>query len=265
MNGAKDIEWIYLLLGYLLLLIPITGLGYFRTGLIKPTLIAVARMTAQLVLVGLYLEFIFTLNNKWVNLLWVLLMVTFASLAVISRTSLRYKYYLFPVFWATALSLAVIVAYFFVVVLRLENYFEARYLIPITGMLLGNCLNSNIIGLNAYYSRLRLEQQLYRYALANGATRAEALQPFIKDALIKAFNPSIASMAVIGLVSLPGMMTGQILGGSDPVVAIKYQIMIMISIFTASLLTVILTIFFANRYAFDSYDNFKHQSLSSGQ
>lgn len=263
MNGAKDIEWIYLLLGYLLLLLPISVLRYYRTGLIKPSLIAVARMTAQLFLVGLYLEFLFTLDNVWVNLLWVLLMVAFASLAVISRTSLRHKYYLIPVFWATALSLLVIVAYFFIVVIRLENYFEARYLIPITGMLLGNCLNSNIIGLNAYYSRLRLEQQLYRYALANGATRAEALQPFIRDALIKAFNPSIASMAVIGLVSLPGMMTGQILGGSDPGVAIKYQIMIMISIFTASMLTVILTIFFANKYAFDAYDNFKHQSLKA--
>lgn len=261
MNGVADIQWPHLLLGYLLLLLPITALWYYRTGLVKPTLVAVARMTAQLALVGLYLEFIFRLDSAWVNLLWVLVMVAFASLAVISRTSLTYRFYLIPVIWATGLSLTVVVAYFFVVVIRLENYVEARYLIPITGMLLGNCMHSNIIGLNAYYSRLRLEQQLYRYALANGATRAEALFPFVRDALVKAFNPSIASMAVIGLVSLPGMMTGQILGGSDPGVAIKYQIMIMITIFTSSLLTVLLTIFLANRYAFDAYDNFRLLSL----
>lgn len=261
MDGVKDIQWPFLLLGYLLLLLPLALLGYYRTGLVKPTLVAVARMTVQLSLVGLYLEFIFKLDNVWVNLLWVILMVAFASLAVISRTSLTHRFYLIPVFWAIGLSLTVIVAYFFTVVIRLENYFESRYLIPITGMLLGNCMHSNIIGLNAYYSRLRLEQQLYRYALANGATREEALHPFVRDALVKAFNPSIASMAVIGLVSLPGMMTGQILGGSDPSVAIKYQIMIMITIFTSSLLTVLLTIFFANRYAFDAYDNFKLHSL----
>ena len=79
----------------------------------------------------------------------------------------------------------------------------------------------------------------------------------MRDALVKAFNPAIASMAVMGLVSLPGMMTGQILGGSLPGVAIKYQIMIMIAIFACSLLSLILTIFLANRYVFDAFDNFR--------
>ena len=128
-------------------------------------------------------------------------------------------------------------------------------------MLLGNCIQSNIIGLTAYYSRLREDQLLYYYALANGATRDEALFPFMRDALRKAANPAIASMAVIGLVSLPGMMTGQILGGSNPRVAIKYQIMIMIAIFTASLLTVISAIFIANKFAFDDFDNFKSDAV----
>lgn len=73
MNGVADIQWAHLLLGYLLLLLPITALWYYRTGLVKPTLVAVARMTAQLALVGLYLEFIFRLDSAWVNLLWVFL------------------------------------------------------------------------------------------------------------------------------------------------------------------------------------------------
>lgn len=257
MDGVRDIEWTALLWGYLLLLLPITTLAYYRTGLVRPTLIAVVRMTMQLFLVGLYLEFIFQLDNVWVNLLWVLLMVILASVSIINRSSLTYRFYLVPVFWALGLSLTGVIAYFFTIVIKLENFFEARYLIPITGMLLGNCMQSSIIGLNAYYTRLRQEQQLYRYALANGATRHEALFPFMRDALVKAFNPAIASMAVIGLVSLPGMMTGQILGGSNPSVAIKYQIMIMITILVTSLLSVILTIFLANRYAFDAFDNFK--------
>ena len=257
MNGVRDIEWLALLWGYLLLLLPMTTLAYYRTGLVKPTLIAVVRMTMQLFLVGLYLEFIFQLDNVWINLLWVLVMVAFASLSIINRSRLTYKYYLVPVFWAIGLSLTGVIAYFFTIVIQLEDYFEARYLIPVAGMLMGNCMQSNIIGLEAYYSRLRQEQQLYRYALANGATRHEALFPFMRDALVKAFNPSIASMAVIGLVSLPGMMTGQILGGSNPTVAIKYQLMIMITILVTSLLSVLITIFLANRYAFDAFDNFK--------
>jgi putative ABC transport system permease protein len=257
MNGVRDIDWIPFLWGYLLLLLPLFTLAYYRTGLVKATFIAVVRMTGQLLLVGLYLEFIFKLNNGWVNLLWIVVMVALTSLSIIHRGQLTYRFYAVPVCWALGLSLMGVLAYFFLVVLRFEHYFEARYLLPITGMLLGNCLQSNIIGLNAYYSRLRQEQQLYRYALANGATRQEALYPFMRDALVKAFNPAIASMAVMGLVSLPGMMTGQILGGSQPSVAIKYQIMIMIIILVCSLLSLILTIFLANRYAFDAFDNFR--------
>jgi putative ABC transport system permease protein len=257
MNGARDIAWIPFLWGYLLLLLPLFTLAYYRTGLVKSTCIAVVRMSVQLLLVGLYLEFIFKLNNGWINLLWILVMVVLTSLSIINRSRLTFKFFVGPVFWALGLSLIGVLTYFFLLVLRLAHYYEARYLLPITGMLLGNCMQSNIIGLNAYYSRLRQEQQLYRYALASGATRREALYPFMRDALVKAFNPAIASMAVLGLVSLPGMMTGQILGGSLPSVAIKYQIMIMMAILVCSLLSLILTIFLANRYAFDAFDNFR--------
>ena len=75
----------------------------------------------------------------------------------------------------------------------------------------------------------------------------------MREALIKSFNPTIASMAVMGLVALPGTMTGQILGGSSPNVAIKYQIMLMITIFSSSLISVLLTLWAAKRRSFDSW------------
>ena len=81
-------------------------------------------------------------------------------------------------------------------------------------------LGVNVIGLNTYYAGLRREQQLYYFLLGNGATRNEAIAPFVRQALIKAFSPGIANMAVTGLVALPGTMIGQILGGSSPHVAI---------------------------------------------
>ena len=97
---------------------------------------------------------------------------------------------------------------------------------------MGNMLSSNVIALNTYYSGLKREQQLYRYLLGNGATRQEAQAPFIRQAIIKSFSPLIANIAVMGLVALPGTMIGQILGGSSPNVAIKYQMMIMVITFT---------------------------------
>lgn len=81
------------------------------------------------------------------------------------------------------------------------NVFSARYFIPIFGILMGNMLSSNVIALNTYYSGLKREQQLYRYLLGNGATKAEAQAPFIRQAIIKSFSPLIANISVMGLVA----------------------------------------------------------------
>ena len=143
--------------------------------------------------------------------------------------------------------------YFIGIVLQLDNIFSAQYFIPIFGILMGNMLSSNVIALNTYYSGLKREQQLYRYLLGNGATRQEAQAPFIKQAIIKSFSPLIANIAVMGLVALPGTMIGQILGGSSPNVAIKYQMMIMVITFTASMLSLMITISLASRRSFDAY------------
>ena len=118
---------------------------------------------------------------------------------------------------------------------------------------MGNMLSSNVIALNTYYSGLKREQQLYSYLLGSGATRQEAQAPFIREAIIKSFSPLIANIAVMGLVALPGTMIGQILGGSSPNVAIKYQMMIMVITFTASMLSLMITISLASCKSFDEY------------
>lgn len=91
------------------------------------------------------------------------------------------------------------------------------------------------------------------YKLSLGATRFEAVRDFAKRSFVSAMNPTIASMATMGIVSLPGMMTGQILGGSVPLVAIKYQIAIMIAILASTVLSISLSIFFTVGKSFDKY------------
>ena len=264
MNTAIDIGWSDLALGFILLVIPFFFLWYYKTGLLKPAVISVIRMTVQLLLVGLYLEYIFKLNNMWVNLAWVLIMVIIATVTTVKRSDLYPRLYLIPVFVSLAISLIIVDVYFLGFVIKLDNLFEAIYLIPITGMLLGNCIRTNILGLSSYYNKLQKEQILYKYALANGATIKEALFPYMRNSLKTSFAPTIATMAVVGLVSLPGMMTGQILGGSSPTVAIKYQIMLMITIFVSSIMTVVLTIFISNRFIFDSFHNLRTKIIIDG-
>lgn len=245
-----DITYQQLLLGYLLLLVPAYFLQYYKTGLLKDTLWAATRMSGQLFFIAIYLEYLFRLNNAFVNVAWVLLMVLITAYTVVKRTHLPLKVIMYPVAAAVFLSVLVVAGFFFVVVLRLSYIFETRYFIPICGMILGNMLNACVISLNAFYSGIKRERSLYLFSLANGATPAEAQHFFMRDALIKALNPSIASMAVMGLIALPGTMTGQILGGSSPSVAIKYQIMIMIVIFSASIIAVLVTIWLSSQKAF---------------
>ncbi len=264
MNTAIDIGWSDLALGFILLVIPFFILWHYKTGLLKPAVISVIKMTVQLLLVGLYLEYIFKLNNMWINLAWVLIMVIIATVTTVKRSELNRRLYLIPVFASLAISLIIVDVYFLGFVIKLDNLFEAIYLIPITGMLLGNCIRTNILGLSSYYNKLQKEQILYKYALANGATIKEALFHYMRNSLKTSFAPTIATMAVAGLVSLPGMMTGQILGGSSPTVAIKYQIMLMITIFVSSIMTVVLTIFISNRFIFDSFHNLRTKIIIDG-
>ncbi len=257
MNAVLDIQYFRLFAGMALMLIPLFILWYYKTGLVKATIIAVLRMVAQLLLVGLYLEYIFKLNSLWINIGWVLAMALIGAYTIVQRSGLNYKILLIPVLLSGLISITLTDAYFLGFVIKLHNIFDARYFIPITGMMMGNTIKNVVIALDAYYNRLDEEQNLYRWHLANGATQQEALQPFMRDALKRAFNPMIANTAIMGLISLPGVMTGQILGGSDPNIAVKYQIMLLITIFTSAILNVVLTILFTNRVAFDKYHNIK--------
>ena len=141
--------------------------------------------------------------------------------------------------------------------LKLDNVFSAQYFIPIMGILLGNMLTVNVIAVGTFYSTLQREQNLYYFLLGNGASRSEALKPFVRQAIVKSFSPTIANMAVMGLVSLPGTMIGQILGGSSPHVAIKYQIMIVVITMSASMLSLMIAIQLSSKRAFDGYGRMK--------
>lgn len=257
MNGAIDITVYKLALGYLILLIPIFWLYYYKTGLVKDVIIGVVRMTLQLSFVAVYFTYIFTLNNIWLNIAWVLIMIFVSMFTTIKRSGLELKMFIIPVFLALSVSLILIDTFFLGFIIGLENIFDARYFIPISGMILGNSMNHNIIGLNTYFDNLKTNNQLYYFVLINKNDRKKALLPYMQNAIKKAINPLIASISVLGLISLPGMMTGQILGGSDPSIAVKYQILIMLAIFVSSNLNLVLTLIFSNKFVFDKYGNLR--------
>ena len=253
MNGAPDLSVASLVAAFLLLAIPIALSLVFHLGIVKETLIAAVRMGVQLVFAGIYLTWLFRWDHPLLNLAWLLIMMAVAALTTVQKSGLRLADILLPVCVSTLVATMAIVLYFNAFIVRLEDLLAAKFLVVIGGMVLGNSLAGNIVSLTHFYESVRDREERYLFRLGNGATRFEALRPFFREAATRALKPTLATMATIGIVSLPGMMTGQMLGGSSPIVAIKYQIAIMLAILAAVALGVGLAIVLSCRNAFDDY------------
>jgi putative ABC transport system permease protein len=257
MTGIIDIRLLDLALAIVIVLLPVLVFLYFRVKVIGDVFISLVRMVLQLSMVALYLEWIFEQNSAWINLAWVFVMVLVSVFTTIRRVGLKIRYFVIPFLLSGIGSIVIVDSFFLGYVIKLEYLFDARYFVPITGMVLGNSINHNVVGLGAYFDGLRDKSSLYYFLLTNTGSQKRAIRPYISDAIRKGLNPLIATMSVIGLISLPGMMTGQILGGSAPIIAIKYQIMIMLAIFTGCTINLALSILISNTFVFDGYGRFK--------
>lgn len=250
---VEDIS-IWALAGYYaLFIIPFGLMLWLRIPIIRKTLLAVIRMTVQLLFVGFYLQIVFKLNNPWINGLWLVVMLLVADLSIIRGCALKLRRFMFPLFIALIGGTAVPLFAFVGPLLSRPGLMDAQYVIPIGGMILGNCLRADIIGIRHFYGAMKNQEKAFLHTLSQGARLGEATRPFLRDACQAALLPTVATMATIGLVALPGMMTGVILGGADPMTAIKYQIAIMIAIFTGTAITVILAIMMSIKGSFSPY------------
>ena len=201
----------------------------FGLGVHRSLLIAAIRMTVQLTLVGLVLTFLFSVVSPVWTVLTVLGMILFAGHEVSLRQDRRLTGW-----WSYGLgtgcmmaSSMLVTTFALLTALRPDPWYDPRYAIPLLGMILGNCMTGIALGLNTLTTSLVARRSGVEAQLMLGASRWDAVAPVTRAALRSALMPTINSMAATGLVSLPGMMTGQILGGVPPVEAVKYQILVM--------------------------------------
>ncbi len=245
---------IYSLIGvFLLLAIPVALDFYLKLSILRELVYSVIRMIIQLVLIAFFFRYLFAVNNPYFNLLWFMVMVTVAVFSVIRMSKLNKSKILLSSFVSFASTTFLVVVFVNLFVVRIDNIFDARYFIVIAGMLLGNSLRGNIVGIESFYRNIKDNNNRYLYTLSLGAGRIEALLPYLKKSIVLALKPSFSAMATMGIVALPGMMTGAILGGVDPVMAIKYQIMIMIAIISTTIMSVIFTVLLSVKFAFSPY------------
>ncbi len=190
-------------------------------------LIAAVRTAVQLTVLGYVLLPIFKANNPWFVLAWALAMVVLASWEATRRSSRRYSGMFGHAFLAMFVGASVSTILGVAVFVGVEPWWQPRYLIPILGMILGNTLNGVALGMDRSTAVLDEARGRVEAMLALGASRWEALRPVATESLRMGMVPIINAMSVVGLITIPGMMTGQLLGGSSPQVAARYQILIM--------------------------------------
>ncbi|HET7578790.1 MAG TPA: iron export ABC transporter permease subunit FetB [Bacillales bacterium] len=218
----------------------------------KEILISSIRMTIQLVIVGFILTYIFAHPNVWVSMLVVALMETFAIYNIYRRVKLDLSARLKKIIaFSMAVGTLVSLLYFDFVVIQFSPWFDPRYFIPIGGMVIGNSMTGITLGVNSLVEGMKTQRKTVEAALMLGATPKAACRRIVNHAFDTAILPTINSMVGMGIVFLPGMMTGQIISGTSPLTAIEYQIAIMLGIAGAVSLTVILFVQFGYKAFFN--------------
>jgi putative ABC transport system permease protein len=198
-------------------------------GLGQRMLIAGTRMVIQLLLVGLVLKALFVSASPWLTALAALIMIGFAGYEARARQEKR-----FMGFWSwglgagsMAFAALIVTCFALSTAIRPDPWYHPQYAIPLLGMILGNAMTGVALGLERFLSVADRERRAIEARLLCGAPIQTALQGGIREAVRAGLIPIINAMASAGLVSLPGMMTGQILAGVEPFEAVKYQLLIM--------------------------------------
>lgn len=207
-----------------------------RLGLGKDILVGTVRTFAQLFLMGWVLGWVFAADSPWLVLGLFLIMAAAAAHTARGRVKEKAVAFAWPMYGGmTAVYLLVTVTVTGAIV-GAEPWWTPQYFLPIGGMVLGNSMNSAAVALDRLFSDMRARAAEVEMRLCLGADAAEASADILRAAVRAGMIPAVNSMMAVGLVSLPGMMTGQILGGSDPSQAIRYQIVVMLMIVGATAL-----------------------------
>jgi UDP-glucose/iron transport system permease protein len=234
--GVIDLSWWQLSLALGLVLVVAAISLRERLGLERDLLFGAVRTIVQLYLVGLILAAVFSAARWYWVLLILVAMAAIATHAAVYRLAKPIP----GVYWiaATALTLstAATLTYVIGMVIEPRPWWEPQYLIPIAGMILGNSMTSAALAGDRLQSDLFARRDEVEARLALGFSGRDAVQPLVRAALRAAMIPTVNGMMTVGIVQLPGMMTGQILAGASPLTAIRYQIVVVFMMAVATAL-----------------------------
>ncbi len=225
---------------------------WFKLGLQKDILIAAIRATIQLLIIGYILKVVFHLQDSLFSILLIALMIGVAT----QNASKRGKW--LPHAWIRvliAITITEVVAQGLLLGLKVVAP-TPQYVIPISGMIVGNAMVASGLLLNRLHAETSSHRQEILTILALGGTPKQSVYDYVKQAVRASMIPTIDNTKTMGLVQLPGMMTGLIIAGADPIQAVRYQILIVFSILASAVITSIVLGFISYPGLFNEYQQF---------
>lgn len=252
MSATPYIGYTQLALGLVFVLLAGGASLWLKLGLGREVLVGTLRTFGQLFLMGYVLVYVFSWRLPWLTLILFAFMIFFAA-RIVARRVRGWGIPVFrPVFASMILSYMVVTFVVVAVVVQAEPWWEPRYFLPLGGMVVGNSMNAMALAIERLFAEVRSRRAEVELLLALGAEPAEATAPMFAGAVRAGMIPSLNSMMGVGVVFLPGMMTGQILAGADPLLAIKYQIVVMLMLVGSTTLGSVVAVVLARRRLFTS-------------
>lgn len=255
-TGTLDVTWADLGLAFALVLVAVALSRWQRLGLERGFLVGAVRALVQLVAVGYVLVYLFTAEQWWLVLLALVVMLLSATSAAVQRRHGKARIAgERGALWTISGTAMLIgsgftLAYVTQVVLQVEPWYEPQYLVPLFGMIVGNAMNGAALAAERLASELEAHRGAVEAYLALGASPARAAAEPSRRAMSAALIPTVNGLMTVGLVQLPGMMTGQILAGQSPLLAVRYQIVVMFMLAGGTALTAVMVVLWYRRTFF---------------
>lgn len=256
-NDLAKLEVMELVAAYGLVLLAIALARLRKIGQERQMLWASVRMVFQLLAVGYLLHIVFAVKSPLPVIAILLVMGAFTLQVVGSRIKRKMPHFYQVMGTSIFIGCGGVTFLFCSLVVKYSPWYDPRYLIPLAGMIIGNSMNGASLAAERLAAEMRERKEEIETALSLGASGRQASEPAVRNAFRAALMPTINTMAAMGIVSLPGMMTGQILSGTEPMVAVRYQIAIMCAITGSVAITAFLIVLQGYRHYFTKAHQFQ--------
>ncbi|MEA5019530.1 MAG: iron export ABC transporter permease subunit FetB [Gordonibacter sp.] len=251
-GGVVDIGYVELFAASALMLVAGLVSWKLELGQTRRIVVSAVRAFVQLLAAGVVLVFLFRYQTWWLVLLVLGIMVLAATQIATARVKSSIKG-LWPAVFVSLFASSMAVAFVVVEgVIHADPWYSARELIPIAGMIIGNAMSATAVAVDRLFSDMDSRSGEMFTLVALGATAKEAAFPSLKAAIGAGMTPILASMSAAGIVTIPGMMSGQLLAGADPLSAAKYQIVVMLMLSAANTVAIVLACYLTYRKRFSS-------------